>query len=312
MNAALTLPLSADELREAVRLARPFNPARLDRVLRLDASRGLVEVQASASWESLAARLRPSALERAALWAGTATIGESMAANSAGPDGRPIVAHIESMTLVTADGDLRRVSRDSHPELFTLAVGGHGLFGTAYSITLRLESLACAAAEAADTAVLSLPGAQCGTRALQLLVAPENREAFVDELRARCEEWRVPLEGVEVRRTTAEYESALRWAKREYAAFTLRLGELKALGGAVRATQLRREIIDTAIAHGGSFAIASTPEATRAQVEACYPEIRQVLAEKRRLDPSERIVNEWYRHHRSLLGRDACHVRWAR
>ena len=58
MIATLTLPLSAAELCEAVRHAKPFNPARLDRVLRLDAARGLVEVQASATWQGLVAYLR--------------------------------------------------------------------------------------------------------------------------------------------------------------------------------------------------------------------------------------------------------------
>jgi hypothetical protein len=78
----------------------------------------------------------------------------------------------------------------------------------------------------------------------------------------------------------------------------------------VRATQVRRELIDAAIARGGSFPITSTPEATREQVERCYPQLRTVLAEKRRLDPSEKLVNPWYGHHRNLLWREACDVRW--
>ncbi len=312
MTATLTLPLSAHELCEAVRHARPFNPARLDRVLRLDTGRGLVEVQASAAWASLAAYLRPSAPERAACWADAPTIGESVATNAAGPDGRPMVAHVEGLVLVTLDGELRRVSRSANPELFALVVGGQGLFGAPYSVTLKLESLARAEAEAAPSAKLSLPGARSATRALQLLVPPESREAFLAEARSRCEEWRVVIEAVEARRTLPENETLLRWARREYAAITLRLAEPPALGGAVRATQLRRELIDSAIARGGSFPIACTADATRAQVERCYPELKRFLADKRRLDPADRLVNPWYRHHRSLVGRESCVVRWER
>src|SRR3954463_14057875 len=146
MQASLALPLSAFELRDAVRHARRFDPARLDRVLRLDADRGLLEVQASAAWESLAASLA-AAGARSAAWNGYGTIGESLAANCAGPDGRPMVGHVESLALVTPDGELRRVSRDSHGELFALAIGGHGMFGALYSATLRLESLVRAANE---------------------------------------------------------------------------------------------------------------------------------------------------------------------
>src|SRR3954452_8190488 len=97
MLASLALPLSAFELRDAVRQSRRFDPVRLDRVLRLDASAGLVEVQASATWASLAAHLRPGSPEAAEAWSGLGTIGESIATNAAGPDGRPVVAHIESL-----------------------------------------------------------------------------------------------------------------------------------------------------------------------------------------------------------------------
>ena len=59
----------------------------------------------------------------------------------AGPDGRPVVAHVESLTLVTPDGLLRRIDRLTSGGLFALALGGQGLFGTLYSATLRVESL---------------------------------------------------------------------------------------------------------------------------------------------------------------------------
>ena len=58
--------------------------------------------------------------------------------------------------------------------------------------------------------------------------------------------------------------------------------------------------------------IAAVPEATREQVEACYPQLRTLLAEKRRLDPAEKLVNAWYTHHRSLMCRESCEVRWGR
>src|SRR6185436_6793161 len=108
-----------------------------------------VEVQSGATWKSLAARLRPG--ERRAQEVRTAhpTIGESLACNAAGPDGRPTVSHVQSFTMVTPDGQLRRVDRMNNPGLFALVVGGQGLFGAIYSVTLRLESLARALADGA-------------------------------------------------------------------------------------------------------------------------------------------------------------------
>jgi hypothetical protein len=115
-----------------------------------------------------------------------------------------------------------------------------------------------------------------------------------------------------VRRTLPEDETVLRWSRREYASIILRLAERGTIGGSVRSTQLRRELIDSAIARRGGFPIACTPEATREQTEACYPQLKSVLAEKRRIDPNEKLVNAWYLHHRSLLGRTSSAERWNR
>jgi FAD/FMN-containing dehydrogenase len=307
-----SIPLSAHELRDAIRHSQGFDASRLDRILRHEEGRGIVEVQASTSWTDIAARLRPGDTQAAAASLRTTmpTIGESIASNAAGPDGRPAVAHVDSITLITPDGELRRINRLAHSGLFTLVVGGHGLFGTIYSANLRIDSLARAVNETAPDETPA-PAAPSGTRPLLLLIPPEALERFVADAQARCDEWRVQVQGVDVRHTLPEEETFLRWARRQYTEVGLRLAALPALGGAVRATQLRRGLIDAAIAAGGSFPIARTPDATREQVAACYPELPAFLAEKRRLDPSEKLVNGWYLHHRSLFSRESCKVRWS-
>jgi FAD/FMN-containing dehydrogenase len=50
----------------------------------------------------------------------------------------PFVNDIESFRLVDARGTVRTCSRSENAELFRLAVGGFGLFGFVYSVTLRL------------------------------------------------------------------------------------------------------------------------------------------------------------------------------
>ncbi len=79
----------------------------------------------------------------------------------------------------------------------------------------------------------------------------------------------------------------------------------------MRAAQLRRELIDAAIRAGGRFHIATTADATREQTDACYPQLRSFLAQKRRFDPDERLVNPWYVRQKGLFSRPACDVRWA-
>lgn len=303
------IPLSALELSAAMREARPYDPRRLDRILRVDERHGMVEVQAGTPWSEIAAQLRPGDVRAARVQTTLPTVGESLAHNAAGPDGRPAVMHVESVALVTPAGELRRVSRTANRELFSLVAGGQGLFGALYSITLDMGSLSRAVNEAGEAEIVS--PAPASAVPLELLLPPERVQTFLADARERCGEWRVPMPGVGVRRTLQEKDSFLRWARREYAAVTVSLATPGALGVAVRMTQLRRALIDAAIAHGGSFAVACTPDATRAQTEVCYPELKAFLAEKRRVDPAERFTNAWYWHYRGLFARQDCAVRWA-
>lgn len=121
---------------------------RLNRILNLDAGRGLVRVEAGILWLDLVAGLRAMQRGRAQRWsvvqkqtgADRLSIGGALAANGHGRGLRykPIVQDVESFELVDARGVLRHCSRSENAELFGLAIGGYGLFGAIYSATLRL------------------------------------------------------------------------------------------------------------------------------------------------------------------------------
>ena len=307
--ASSALPLSAPELQESVRQGRPPDMSRLNRILGVDSRRALVEVQARVTWKALADQLRPGDTRARDLRTTCPTVGESIDRNAAGPDGRPTVTHVESLTMVTPDAQLRRIDRLGSPALFSLALGGHGVFGILYSATLRVESLARAVSEAEPATIA--PSTASASR-LQLLVPPEQADALVQDVRSCCKDWRVPMSGLELRRVRHEDETVLRWGARDYVEATIGLGEAATIGSTVRTTQLRRELIEAAIGRGGAFPIACTPEASRTQTEACYPQLAGFLAEQRRLDPRGALENAWLRHQRSLLGRSSCEVRWNR
>lgn len=310
MPNAKSIPLSAHELRDAIRHGQRYDASRLDRVLRPE-DRGLIEVQAGVQWRDIASLLRPgdTESEAASLRATMRSIGDSIARNTAGPDGRPVVNHIESLTLVTPEGELRRINRVAHGALFSLVIGGQGLFGTLYSATLRVNSLLRSADETIKAAEPPAP-INDDPRAIHLLVPPAALERFVADAQARCDEWRVEVKGVDVRHTLPEEDTFLRWARKEYTEVGLQLAPLSTIGGAVRNAQLRRDLIDVAIAAGGSFPISRSLDASRDQITACYPELPQFLAEKRQIDPADKLVTSWYLHHRNLFTREPCKVSW--
>lgn len=282
---------------------RAFDASRLDRVLCHDADRGLLEVQAGVAW---------SALPGGAASRGE-TVGESVATNGAGPDGRPVVAHLRALTLVTPDGELRRASRERSPELFALAVGGMGVFGPFYSLTFDLASLAGAAAAPIVTErPLAAPGRVAAFGAeIELLLPPKASDQFIADARAAIEERRCVPTLLEARGTLAESETFLRWACRDYVALRVGFRAPATLGACVSAVQLRTRLLELAVAAGGSFMPADLPLATRALVEACYPMLGAFLDEKRRLDPRQRVNPSWYRHASRVWSGQPCRIRWS-
>jgi FAD/FMN-containing dehydrogenase len=318
---ATVLVRSAEELRRALRQARTgavrLDGSALDRVLGVDRERGRAEIQAAARWASLAEHpaLAPLGLHAFTAEFGAAqTVGESVNVNWAGPDGAPVSRHIAAITLVTPDGELRRADRESNPDLFRLAVGGQGVFGVLYSVTLDLASLVAAAAAAQPPVQLALgdeSAAAGSASAIELLVPPLALERFLDAVRTIAAERRVALRHISVRRTLAEDETRLRWARRDWAAVHIRFAARGSLGAAVYAAETRRELLAQALDCGGSFPVRDLRDATRAQLEACYPALGVVLAEKRRADPADRLQNAWLRRARAILREDRCESRWS-
>lgn len=313
---------SADDLRNALRHAREhslkLDGSGMDRVLRLDAKRGLLELQAATPWAELARYLasRNIAIDAFARMSGTpATVGEAVAQAAAGPDGLPVSAHVAAITVFTPDGELRRADRNTHSELFRLALGGHGVIGVLYSVTLSIESLRSSAAAAVAPVELraqegpATPAPEC---AIECLLPPAALDAYLKEVRLLVEERRIALHGITVRRYQPEAETSLRWAGQEWAGVEVRFGTKTTLGARVAAAEVRRALLSAALNHGGSFPIRDLRDATRRQLETCYPMINAFLADKRRGDPAERLQNAWYRGLLATMRSEPCAVRWGK
>lgn len=120
---------------------------RLNTLLSFDAERGLIEVEAGMQWPQLLEVLgnvqlgeRKWAFNQKQTGADRLTLGGSLAANAHGRGLTlpPIISDVESIKLLDARGRLVNCSRTENAELFSLAIGGYGLFGFIYSVTLRL------------------------------------------------------------------------------------------------------------------------------------------------------------------------------
>ena len=125
-----------------------IDTTRMDRVLTSDAERGLLTIEAGAMWPAIIAASHAMSNERPPVWAirqkqtgvDAVTLGGSIAANAHGRGlaMQPLGDDIEELTLVDASGSIVVCNRSQNAELFSLAIGGYGLFGIVYSATLRL------------------------------------------------------------------------------------------------------------------------------------------------------------------------------
>ncbi len=313
---------SASELQSALRHARQhavtLDGRGLDRVLRVDAGRGLLELQAATSWSELTRYLATQkiALDAFSGMAGLpATVGEAIAQASPGPDGLPVTAHVAAVTLVTPDGELRRADRGSNGELLRLVLGGQGVIGVLYSVTLSIDSLRRSAANAVAAIELGIEEKTCAAAAactIECLLPPAELDGFLKEIRAFFDERRLALLGISVRRHLAEDSCRLNWSTREWAGVEIRFSIKTTLGASVGAAEVRRALLEAALARGGSFPLRHAQDATRRQLEACHPALKGFLAEKRRGDPAERLQNDWYRCVTAKLRGESCESRWGK
>ena len=117
-------------------------------VIELDSGRGIVRVEAGIQWPELLQELLDMQEGSENVWtivqkqtgADQLTIGGALSANAHGRGVafKPFVQDVEAFTLVNADGEVLSVSREQHPELFRLVIGGYGLFGVVATVDLRL------------------------------------------------------------------------------------------------------------------------------------------------------------------------------
>jgi FAD/FMN-containing dehydrogenase len=59
--------------------------------------------------------------------------------------------------------------------------------------------------------------------------------------------------------------------------------------------------VSRVVRRGGSYYLTYHRDATRGQVESCYPQFAQFLRLKKQYDPDERFQSDWYRHYRKMF-----------
>lgn len=112
-----------------------------DDVLQLDIANKLITVQSGATWEEVQDYVNTRGLAVKVMQSSNIfTIGGSLSANVHGrdPNYGPLIETVRGFRLLTADGTILNVSKTENAELFTLTIGGYGLFGVILDADIEL------------------------------------------------------------------------------------------------------------------------------------------------------------------------------
>jgi FAD/FMN-containing dehydrogenase len=115
---------------------RAFN-----RVLAIDEGGPTITVQSGATWAEVQRALAPKGLAIKVMQSSNIfTVGGTLSANAHGRDidVMQVVEVVERFHLLLASGEIVEVSRTSNPDLFSLAIGGYGMYGVILDVTLRV------------------------------------------------------------------------------------------------------------------------------------------------------------------------------
>lgn len=129
-------------------------------------------------------------------------------------------------------------------------------------------------------------------------------EAFMADCAADFRRHQVDLIYGTVRFIRQDTETALAWARQDYACVIFNLHIDHQSEAINQAKSHFRRLIDIAIRHQGSYFLTYHPFATKQQVLACYPQFVEFLQAKRRYDPLLRFQSNWYRHYLALFSEE--------
>lgn len=114
-----------------------------NKILDFNEKEKTIRVQSGATWADIQRYVNPYGLSVKVMQSSNIfTVGGSLSVNAHGRDVRygPLIETVNSFRLLKSDGEIIEVSRTKEPELFSLAIGGYGLFGVILDVELQLTN----------------------------------------------------------------------------------------------------------------------------------------------------------------------------
>jgi FAD/FMN-containing dehydrogenase len=118
-----------------------LNMRAFNRIRAIDPAAMTITVESGATWDEVQRAIAPRGLAIKVMQSSNVfTVGGTLSANAHGRDidVTEVVEVVERFRLLLADGSVVEVSRKENPELFSLVIGGYGMYGVILDVTLRV------------------------------------------------------------------------------------------------------------------------------------------------------------------------------
>jgi FAD/FMN-containing dehydrogenase len=135
----------------------------------------------------------------------------------------------------------------------------------------------------------------------ELYVPRDRLTDYMAEVRKKARSNKMDIIYGTVRLIKQDTETFLPWAKQDYACIIFNLRVIHTEPGINKVQNDFRDLIDMAIAYGGSYYLTYHHFARKDQTLKCYPELPAFLKKKKQYDPIELFQSDWYNYYKKLL-----------
>ncbi len=112
-----------------------------DQIIKLDTTSKVLTVQSGATWDDVQRYINPYNLSVKVMQSSNIfTVGGTLSANAHGRDldSTAMIETVRGFRFLLANGTVLNVNRNENPELFSIVIGGYGMFGVILDVDLQL------------------------------------------------------------------------------------------------------------------------------------------------------------------------------
>jgi FAD/FMN-containing dehydrogenase len=121
---------------------------------------------------------------------------------------------------------------------------------------------------------------------------------FVDKVRPILLKHHADLLNITIRNVESDPDSFLRYAREEVFGLVFLFNQSRSEPAERAMKELTRELVDAALACGGTYYLPYRAHPTREQFQKGYPQVVEFFSKKRTYDPDELFQNEFYLNYR--------------